>query len=43
VANGGYVDIEHVLGKFLNPEHVQELQNTGVEGLIAPNGSEIKN
>jgi hypothetical protein len=43
VSNGGYVDIEHVLAKFLNPEHVQELQNLGVEGQIAPNGTEIKN
>lgn len=40
---GGYVDIEHVLAKFLNPEHVHEIANTGVEGQIAPTGSAIKN
>jgi hypothetical protein len=43
VANGGYVDIEHVLAKFLNPDHVREIQNLGVEGCIAPNGQPIKN
>jgi hypothetical protein len=43
VAAGGYVDIEHVLYKFLNPEHVNEIQNLGVEGCIAPNGAPIKN
>jgi hypothetical protein len=40
---GGYVDIEHVLYKFLNPEHVTEIENLGVEGQIAPNGTPIKN
>lgn len=40
---GGYVDIEHVLAKFLNPEVVHEIQNLGVEGQIAPNGVAIKN
>lgn len=43
LAAGGYVDIEHVLYKFLPQEHVYELTNTGVEGMIAPNGSPIKN
>lgn len=43
VAAGGYVDIEHVLYKFLNPEHVHEIRNLGVEGCIAPNGAPIKN
>jgi hypothetical protein len=43
LAAGGYVDIEHVLAKFLNPEHVHEIQNLGVEGQIAPNGQAIKN
>lgn len=43
VASGGYVDIEHVLYKFLNPEHVHEIRNLGVEGCIAPNGAPIKN
>jgi hypothetical protein len=40
---GGYVDIEHVLYKFLPAEHVHEVQNLGVEGMIAPNGVAIKN
>lgn len=43
LAVGGYVDIEHVLYKFLNPEVVHEIQNLGVEGCIAPNGTPIKN
>lgn len=40
---GGYVDIEHVLYKFLNREHVTEVDHVGVEGTIAPNGVAIKN
>ncbi|CAB5214578.1 hypothetical protein UFOVP190_174 [uncultured Caudovirales phage] len=43
LAAGGYVDIEHVLYKFLNPDHVHEVQNLGVEGQIAPTGAAIKN
>ena len=43
LAAGGYVDIEHVLARFLNPDHVHEIQNLGVEGCIAPNGAAIKN
>lgn len=43
LAAGGYVDIEHVLARFLNPDHVHEIQNLGVEGCIAPNGSAINN
>jgi hypothetical protein len=43
LAAGGYVDIEHVLYKFLNPAIVHEIQNIGVEGQIAPNGQAIKN
>lgn len=43
LAAGGYVDIEHVLYKFLNPDNVHEIQNLGVEGQIAPNGQPIKN
>ena len=43
LAAGGYVDIEHVLAKFLNPAIVHEIQNLGVEGQIAPNGQAIKN
>lgn len=43
LANGGYVDIEHVLARFLDPAVVHEIQNLGVEGCIAPNGQPIKN
>jgi hypothetical protein len=43
LSQGGYVDIEHVLAKFLNPDHVHEIENLGVEGCIAPNGVAIKN
>jgi hypothetical protein len=43
LAQGGYVDIEHVLYKFINPANVHEIQNLGVEGCIAPNGQPIKN
>lgn len=43
LSQGGYVDIEHVLAKFLNPAVVHEIQNMGVEGQIAPNGTPIKN
>jgi hypothetical protein len=43
LAAGGYVDIEHVLARFLNPANVHEIQNIGVEGQIAPNGLAIKN
>lgn len=43
VSQGGYVDIEHVLYKFLPQDQVHEIQNLGVEGCIAPNGAPIKN
>jgi hypothetical protein len=43
LSQGGYVDIEHVLYKFLNPDVVHEIQNLGVEGQIAPTGQAIKN
>jgi hypothetical protein len=43
VSQGGYVDIEHVLYKFLPQQQVHEIENLGVEGCIAPNGQAIKN
>lgn len=43
VSQGGYIDIEHVLCKFLPQEHVHEIANLGVEGSIAPNGAPVKN
>ena len=43
LSQGGYVDIEHVLYKFLSQAQVHEIENLGVEGCIAPNGTPIKN
>jgi hypothetical protein len=43
VAANGYVDIEHVLYKFLPAELVHEEPKLGVEGEIAPNGQRIYN
>jgi len=43
VTTGRYTDIEHVLAKFLNPAHVHEVEQIGVEGAIAPNGAAIRN
>lgn len=43
IANGGYVDIEHVLYKFLPLDRVHNEPLLGVEGHIAPNGVQIKN
>jgi hypothetical protein len=43
VDNGGYVDIEHVLYKFLDRKHLAEVEELGVEGTIAPNGVSIRN
>jgi hypothetical protein len=43
VAAGGYVDIEHVLYKFLPQQLVHEEPKLGVEGEIAPNGHRIYN
>lgn len=43
LAAGGYVDIEHVLARFIPADRVVEVENLGVEGMIAPNGQPIKN
>jgi hypothetical protein len=39
---GGYVDIEHVLYKFLDHNKLIELDAVGVEGNIGPNGVAVK-
>lgn len=39
---GGYVDIEHVLYKFLDHHKVIELDAVGVQGNIGPNGTAVK-
>lgn len=38
----GYIDIEHLLAKFLNQEKVLEVDTVGVEGNIGPNGLQVK-
>lgn len=38
---GGYIDIEHLLFKHLDPDLVQKIEKIGIEGNIAPNGKEI--
>lgn len=43
IVKGGYADIEHVLYRFLPPPMVTEIEELGVEGIIAPNGVAIKN
>lgn len=43
ISQGGYVDIEHVLYKFLPTEKVHEEAKLGVEGDIAPTGQRIYN
>jgi hypothetical protein len=39
---GGYVDIEHVLYKFLDHNKLIELDAVGVQGNIGPNGAAVK-
>lgn len=39
---GGYVDIEHMLYKFLDPTKLIEKQIVGLEGNIAPNGAAVR-
>lgn len=39
---GGYVDIEHVLYKFLDHRKLIELDAVGVQGNIGPNGTAVK-
>ena len=42
LAAGGYIDIEHMLYRFLDENKVLELDQVGVEGNIGPNGTEVK-
>jgi hypothetical protein len=42
LSQGGYVDIEHALYKFLDPNKVTEKQEIGVEGNIGPNGVAVR-
>lgn len=42
INNSRYIDIEHLLCKLLPKQHIHELQNIGIEGLIGPNGTAVK-
>jgi hypothetical protein len=42
IAVGQYIDIEHLLFKFLHTQKIHELDNIGIEGLIGPNGQAVK-
>lgn len=42
VNNGGYIDIEHLLYKRLDPTLVQNVKQIGIEGALAPNGAMIE-
>lgn len=39
---GGYIDIEHMLYRFLDANKVLELESVGVEGNIGPNGTLVR-
>lgn len=39
ISNGGYMDIEHMLFKYIHPDLVKEVKEIGVSGLLGPNGS----
>jgi KaiC/GvpD/RAD55 family RecA-like ATPase len=41
LSQGGYCDIEHMLGKFLPAHKIIEIEKVGLEGNIGPNGSAI--
>jgi hypothetical protein len=42
LAAGGYIDIEHMLYRFLDAGKVLELDEVGVEGNIGPNGTVVR-
>jgi len=42
LGQGGYVDIEHMLYKLLDPTKVIEKETLGLEGNIAPNGMAVR-
>lgn len=39
--HGGYIDIEHGLFKFLNPDLVHQVDRIGIQGNIGPNGVKV--
>lgn len=42
ILDSGYVDIEHILYKFLDHQKIIEKDPIGVEGFLGPNGRKIK-
>jgi len=42
VANGGYLDIEHLLFLYTDPNKIIELDKIGVQGCIGPNGQAVR-
>lgn len=42
VNNEGYIDIEHLLYKRLDPTLIQNVKQIGIEGALAPNGAVIE-
>jgi len=41
INNGGYIDIEHLLFNYLNPTQIRVPDKIGIEGGIAPNGTQV--
>jgi hypothetical protein len=42
VKDGGYIDIEHLLFLYSNPAKVIEVNTVGVQGLLGPNGTLVR-
>lgn len=39
---GGYIDIEHLLMLYLEPLNILEVEKIGVQGLLGPNGTLVR-
>jgi hypothetical protein len=42
LSKGGYLDIEHLLYLYSDPDKVLEIEKVGVQGLLGPNGILVK-
>jgi hypothetical protein len=42
VQQGGYLDIEHLLYLYMEPDDIVELDKIGVQGLLGPNGTLVR-
>ena len=42
IGRGQYIDIEHLLCKLLPQEHILEVKQIGIEGMIGPNGQAVR-